>query len=270
MECKLKNITINYEVYGEGRPMLMIHGYTPDHRLMTGCMEPVFEQLDGWKRIYIDLPGMGLTKAPSWLKNSDQMLDVVLEFIDAVIPGQRFALAGESYGGYLSRGIIYKRPELVDGLLLICPCIIPDRAQRKLPGKTVLLRDEKLMAELDEKSSAEFDDIAVVQSRRHWERFRDEVMPGLEIADEAFLTRFQQEGYSYSFDVDRLQEPFTCPSLILTGRQDTSTGYIDAFNIIENFPRAGYAVLDMAGHDLQIEQKVLFDALVKEWIGRLS
>lgn len=39
MECKVKNIPIYYEVIGQGKPIVMIHGYTPDHRLMKGCME---------------------------------------------------------------------------------------------------------------------------------------------------------------------------------------------------------------------------------------
>lgn len=33
-----------------------------DHRLMSGCMEPIFTKREGWRRIYIDLPGMGVTK----------------------------------------------------------------------------------------------------------------------------------------------------------------------------------------------------------------
>lgn len=42
--CKVKNANIYYEEMGEGRPIIMIHGFTPDHRLMSGCMEPIFEK----------------------------------------------------------------------------------------------------------------------------------------------------------------------------------------------------------------------------------
>ena len=51
---------------------------------------------DGWKRIYLDLPGHGRTPGKDWITNQDGMLDVVLDFIDAVIPGQRFVVAGAS------------------------------------------------------------------------------------------------------------------------------------------------------------------------------
>lgn len=60
--CKVRQAEIYYEAFGEGKPVLMIHGFAPDHRLMRGCMEPIFTNRDGWRRIYIDLPGMGLTK----------------------------------------------------------------------------------------------------------------------------------------------------------------------------------------------------------------
>ena len=63
MECLVRDVKINYEIYGEGIPVLMINGWGPDHRLMEGCMEPVFQTMGkAWKRIYFDLPGMGKTK----------------------------------------------------------------------------------------------------------------------------------------------------------------------------------------------------------------
>ena len=39
MEFKFKDLSINYEVKGEGKPVLLIHGFCPDHRLMEGCMD---------------------------------------------------------------------------------------------------------------------------------------------------------------------------------------------------------------------------------------
>ena len=48
MECKLKDITVFYELLGEGRPIIMLHGWSVDHRLMVSDMEPLFRQRDGW------------------------------------------------------------------------------------------------------------------------------------------------------------------------------------------------------------------------------
>jgi len=61
MICNLENIDINFKMIGEGRPIVILHGYYVDHIMMVGCLEPIFEEVTGLKRIYIDLPGMGKT-----------------------------------------------------------------------------------------------------------------------------------------------------------------------------------------------------------------
>ena len=54
------------------------------------------------------------------------------------------------------------------------------------------------------------------------------------------------------------------------GRQDATVGYRDAWELIENYPRGTFAILDRAGHNLQIEQEGLFNALVNEWLDRVE
>jgi len=269
MECQIKDINIYYEIHGEGHPLISLHGFYPDHRLMTGCMEPIFKHRGGWQRIYFDLPGMGKTTGKKWITSSDQMLDITLDFIDRVIPDQRFVLAGESYGGYLARGIIYRRPELVNGLLLICPLIVPEPEKRILPPPTVLMKDEKFLASLESDDREEFESFAVMQTQDVWERTRDEVLSVVDSSDKAKLTKLQTHGYPLSFDVDAAP-PFEKPTLFLLGRQDASVGYRDTWEIIENYPRGTFTVLDRAGHNLQIEQTTLFDALVNEWLDRVE
>src|SRR5512139_3113147 len=126
MICALDDLNVYYETYGEGRPVLMVHGYGIDHHVMTGCMEPIFLRRPSWKRIYVDLPGMGRTSAPDWLHNADQLLDIVIQFSAHVIRDDRFLVVGESYGGYIAQGLVHHISERLDGVLLICPVIIAD------------------------------------------------------------------------------------------------------------------------------------------------
>ena len=81
MVCEILGIPVYYEQFGEGTPILFIHGWSVDHRLMSGCFEPVFIKLQGYQRIYLDLPGMGKTPSEKWIKNSDDTLKILLEFI---------------------------------------------------------------------------------------------------------------------------------------------------------------------------------------------
>lgn len=270
MECVIGGLPVYYEVCGEGRPFLMIHGFAPDHRLMSGCMEPIFRDLPRVKRIYIDLPGMGKTKSASWLHNSDDMLLLLEAFIENVIPEKNFLLAGESYGGYLARGLVRHMPQRVDGVLLICPMIIPEREKRTVPAHTVMKRDEELLSKLTPEDRRNFEEDCVLQSERVCERYKNEILSGLKIADKAFLEDLRVAGYGFSYDPDELSEPFTKPALFLHGRQDSAVGFQDAWPVFLNYARAAFAVLDCAGHNLQIEQEELFGALVKEWLARVG
>ena len=270
MECKMKNISLNYEIIGNGKPIIMLHGYHVDHRLMAGCMEPVFNNIDEYKRIYVDLPGMGKTKGENWIINSDVMLDIVINFIEKIIPSENFLLTGESYGGYLARGIVHKIANKVDGLFLLCPAIIMDFKKRNVPSHIILKGDDKLLSQLEPSDAECFTSIQVVQSKKNWDRYRDEILPGIRLADNNFLLNLQENGYAFSFDVDSLKDKFNKPTLMLLGRQDSGVGYKDAWSILDNYPRATFAVLDRAGHNLQIEQEELFNSLVSEWLVRVN
>ena len=270
MECKIKDISINYEIIGDGKPIVMLHGYYVDHRLMTGCMEPVFSAKEGYKRIYIDLPGMGKSESAEWIKSSDNMLDIVISFIEKIIPSENFLLAGQSYGGYLSRGVIHKMADRIDGVLLICPVIISDYKKRSVEEHVVLVKDNELLSKLTTENAEDFNSGFVVQSEKIYERNKNEIMSGVEISDKKFLQTLQQDGYSLSFDVDKLNKKVDKPALILLGKQDDCVGYKDAWSILENFPRATFAILDRAGHCLQIEQEKLFNSLINDWLLRIN
>jgi pimeloyl-ACP methyl ester carboxylesterase len=266
----VRDIPIYYEIHGTGTPIVMIHGWSPDHRLMKGCMEPVFASGDSpWQRIYFDLPGMGQTPGRPWIDGSDAMLSVVLEFIDGIIPNQPFVLAGESYGGYLARGVIKARPQQVTGLLLICPVGNQETYRDQVPPFRVLEKDEAFLETLSAEERQYFEGINVVQTQRVWAGFSADVLPGLKMADYAFLENSLGRHVPYAIDVDRVEQPYPQPTLLVLGRQDSVVGYRDQWQLLENYSRASFVVLDKAGHNLQIEQDVLFQALVKEWLERV-
>ena len=270
MQCKIKNVSINYEVIGEGKPVVMIHGYYVDKKVMAGCMEPIFSVKEGYKRIYIDLPGMGKSESADWIINSDIMLEIVIDFIEKIIPNENFLIAGNSYGGYISRGVIYKMADRIDGIVLICPLIIPDYKNRNLPEHIVLVKDNILLSKLAQEEAEDFNSSMVVQSERIYERYQNEIMAGVKIANSEFLQGIMKNGYGFSFDVDKVNKALDKPALILLGKQDSCVGYKDAWNILENFPRATFAILDRAGHSLQIEQEEVFNSLISEWLVRVK
>lgn len=265
--CQVTNATIYYEEIGVGQPIIMLHGFTPDHRLMKGCMEPIFTQREGWKRIYLDLPGMGKTKDYEHIHNTDDMLEAVVEFIQTVLPSQSFVIAGESYGGYLTRGIMQKLEDRILGVAFVCPMIVPEKQDRIVPAHTIVATDQPFLATLTKQEVDDFSTHQVVLDAYNWHRYTNEVLVGCQLADEAFLEKILQN-YGFSFALKDI--PFQQPSLFLVGKQDSVVGYQDALDLLKFFPRATFSILDRAGHNLQIEQSHLFHVLVSEWLDRVE
>jgi len=272
MDCKLKDITVYYELFGEGKPIIMLHGWGLNHRSILSDMEPLFRHRNGWKRVYLDLPGHGRTPGKDWITNQDKILDVVLEFIDTIIPRQRFVVAGESAGAYLARGIAYRRSALLDGLLLVVPMIVADDAKRRLPSHITLVKDPALIAELERGDAEMISRLAVVQSRRWVDALKTFSDPADGIGDQEFQAKIREnpENYAFTFDVDANSKPCTAPALIITGRQDSFAGYRDAWEILETYQRGTFVVLDRAGHGLSIEQEELYHVLLSEWLDRVD
>jgi len=271
MECSLENITVHYEVFGEGRPIIILPGWGLNIPLTAHDTEPSLQQREGWKRIYIDPPGHGKTPGKDWITNQDKILEVILACIDKLTAGQRFSMIGISLGAYLARGVILNRAEFVDGIAMIVPGIIAEDAKRTVPPHKVLVEDPTISAELTPEE-ADWFDMSVVRSRKWLDYLRTSPqVPEHENGDFEFLgkIREQPEKYAFSFDVDHVSEPFPGPSLIITGRQDAMVGYRDAWNILENYPRATYVVLDRAGHFLE-EKEDLVNVLINDWLDRVQ
>ena len=253
---------IDYDVIGTGIPVLIIHGWGISKITMKGAFEPVFTKLDGYKRFYIDLPGMG-NSGHGDVKNSDDMLEILHEFAVNVI-GEPFIIVGQSYAGLLTRGFVNKYPDLLKKIILLVPCIIPGVKQGRVEPHSIVEKDESLLASLTQDERDSFTLMNVVLTWEVWDRYRRFLMPALEIADWDFLNNVLDG--SFSFNPDDLKEPCTIPCLIITAKQDTEVGYKDQFDLMQKYTNSTYCAVERAGHNLQIEQPEIFENLVKNWL----
>jgi pimeloyl-ACP methyl ester carboxylesterase len=183
--------------------------------------------------------------------------------IDALVPGQ-YALAGGSFGGYLSLGLAAAAPHDVVGLCLYVPMVVPVHADRDVPPRSLLVADASLGDDPHELADA-----SVVLTDETVRRLNDEIAAGIAAGDQVATDRIFAS-YAGSFPLVSVDRPFAAPSLVLLGRQDNIVGYRDQWSLTEAMPRATYVVLDLAGHHLQIEQPELFEALVAEWLDRVD
>ena len=260
------NALLHYQEVGSGRPILMLHGWPLDHLSMIGAMEPIFAHRDNWKRIYVDLPGMGKSESPDWVRTQDQILGVLTEFILNVISDERFCVVGLSYGGLLAQGLIHRFAPQMDGVMFLVPSMA-SIDESMLPRNVAMHKEPLDFSGLTDEMVRAFEGMAVVQMQAHLEAWKKYIFPGTSAANHAFLDRLQA---GFPLDVEQLPQPFVAPTLFLLGRQDVSVGYRDAWRIIESYPHASYVILDRAGHCLQMEQPRLYDALVHEWLDRVE
>ena len=110
MKYRHEGIAINYEMAGEGKPVVILHGLGCNLELMRACLEPIFSANPQYKRIYIDLPGMGKSESVMDYASGDKMLEALTGLVNQIVH-ENFLLMGESYGGYLARGILSNNVE---------------------------------------------------------------------------------------------------------------------------------------------------------------
>ena len=223
-----------------------------------------------WKRIYFDLPGMGNTVLKKEISTTDDIFNIIEEFINKIITEEIFYIAAESYGAYLARMFIKKYPQRIGGIMMLCPVVIPHVKNRNLPPMEIVSRDNEFYKTLHVKEQETFDNMFTVQNSNNWERYIKEVRSGVKKCDITLLKKIKKYGYGFKEDPDTLAAPYKNPSLIIAGRQDLSVGYKDALSLIDKYPNSDFVILDGAGHMLQIEQKEIFDKLVLKWLSRLN
>jgi len=263
MECQLGNLTVYYKTIGEGKPIITISGIPSDHHIVESWLEPIFEQRPGWQRIYFDLPGTGQTSGEG-ITTIDQVLDIVCEFTDAILPSQRFTLLGLSAGGYLARGVVARKADLIDGLCLLVPWLSEDDDD-DLPTPVTIFKDLNAIAQLAPDDAEKLAGLAVVQDQKVVKWYKDVLIKARQGRNKS-----QLEQRTYSGGSEAALHPFEKPTLILTGRQDAHVGYKDAWSTLEEYPRATFAILDRAGHALGVEQETLFQVLINEWLDRVE
>jgi pimeloyl-ACP methyl ester carboxylesterase len=251
---------------GSGTPVVLLHGFGLDHRSLLP-LEPTFERSGRWRRIYLDLPGATGTPAAA-VGSTQQVANAVLAEITGRLGDEPFAVLGNSFGGMIARFVAHELRPQVLGLATVAGVFVAPHDERDVPSRTVL-RDEPLIAPILGAALDSYREDAVVESIDGAREFLQHLLPGIEGADSAALERISAH---YSLDREPEQvhpEPFMQPTLHLTGRQDHVVGYSDAWNRIEHYPRASFATLDAAGHNLLFEQASLCSALIADWLERI-
>jgi pimeloyl-ACP methyl ester carboxylesterase len=269
MQRSIDGHPVELDIIGDGLPVLMLHGFPLDRRALLRAVDPVFAGRTGYRRIHVDLPGFGASPRVPGIDSSAAMVDFVLRLIDEVAGDGPLLLVGESWGAYLARGIIARRPLQVAGAALLVPMTVVAFADRDLPPHRLLYAEPGILDGAPDAHAAAIRGIGAVIDAPAWSYFSSVIAPTFGAGDAEAIAAIAR-GYAFSTDVGADAEPFEGPTLIVTGRQDSMVGYRDPLTILERFPRATYAVLDAASHNVSGERPGLLAALVDDWLDRVE
>ncbi|MEP6584600.1 MAG: alpha/beta hydrolase [Ginsengibacter sp.] len=123
-----KDKRICYRVEGEGKPVMLLHGFAENGDLWKYQVENL---KDNFKFIIPDLPGSGSSEALNGNPSMVDYADAIKAIIDLEIKESSFALIGHSMGGYIALAFAEKYPELLNSVGLFHSTSYADDDQKK-------------------------------------------------------------------------------------------------------------------------------------------
>lgn len=123
---KIRNIKINYKQYGNGKDIILLHGWGQN----IAMMEPLGNELSNNNRItIIDLPGFGLSEEPLEAYSVSDYVEVVHDLIEE-LNIKKPIMIGHSFGGRVT--ICYASKYDVEKIVLFgSPCVRHEVKSRK-------------------------------------------------------------------------------------------------------------------------------------------
>lgn len=111
--------TVYYQVAGEGKPLVLLHGLSGSGRWWVKNIRPLAEDF----RVYVvDLVGFGRSRGqPFLLRESSRILQDWLDDLGV----DEFSIAGHSMGGFVAADLAARIPGRVDRLILVDAAAVP-------------------------------------------------------------------------------------------------------------------------------------------------
>lgn len=141
MKININNVNVNYIQYGEGKDVLLLHGWGQNIQMM----KPIGDNLCSNHRItIIDFPGFGESDEPSTPWTIDDY-SLLIENLVRELNIRKPIVMGHSFGGRVAIHFSSNNP--IEKLVLFgSPCI---RENKKLPLSTRILKKLKTLPGMD-------------------------------------------------------------------------------------------------------------------------
>jgi len=230
MKINIFGTDIHYEQIGEGIPMLIIPGLFISSQSMMPVFEPVVSETNRFKRIYIDMPGMGQSPRHSLENNSESMIKIATEFVKQVIGDEPFYLTSYSYGGYIATGIAREMKEQVLAEIRVCAVIKAEMKRRNIPAHKVLNIEDGVLDGLDEGLVKRTLEDLVDITEENFARYKKEINEELRKADRKFILELFFNDYSWDENEALLDEVYKALTEIIETDFNTAHNFKQVIN----------------------------------------
>jgi len=261
---KAGNINLNYETYGDGEPLLLIMGFG-----MSGAAWiPALPFLNGFKCIYFDNRGTGLSDKPEGIYTIEAMADDASSLMRA-LGIEKAKVFGVSMGGMIAQELTLRHPEQVAKVVLGCTMAGGPSAKMAAPEVLQkLMTGSRIMAANPDQA---FDLLLPVLMPPEFIAEHPEIKTMLvagmktlpltppETVDRAFAGILQFNAY------DRLGQ-IKCPVLIVHGDKDVLVLPENAMLIKSKIPHAELYMIPGAGHAFQAADPLGVHQKIVAWL----
>lgn len=234
MKIKVKNVLVNYIQYGEGKDILLLHGWGQNIEMMK-MLGDNFS--DRFRITILDFPGFGFSEEPSESWNIKDYADMLEEFINK-LDIKKPIIMGHSFGGRVA--IRYSADHVVEKIVLFgSPCV---REDTELPLSVKILKGIKKLPGMDK----------IGEFAKNFIGSRD-YKAASPIMRQTLVNVVNEDLSKYAKEID-------CPTLLIWGENDTEAPVSDA-KILEGImvdaalivlPGTHYAYIENLGQVVNI------------------
>jgi alpha-beta hydrolase superfamily lysophospholipase len=206
----------HYPAPGTPRARLVfVHGIRSHGGWYTRSCQALAQR--GFDVYFLDRRGAGLNTAQRGdTPNFRRLLDDVAEFVQALRADRAWLpvfLCGISWGGKLAVGLPYRKPNLIDGLVLLCPGLVPKLAppipQRARIAVARVFRPWKFFP-------IPLNEVELFTAAPHWRTYIDTEPHGLRLA----TSRFLFSSFSLDIYLRRAAKRVTVPTFLALAEHD--------------------------------------------------
>lgn len=231
----IKNLKTSYKIFGDGKPLLILHGWRSKSDSWAKTAEIISKQ--GYKVIIPDLPGFGKTDILKEIWDLDDYCNFVEEFIN-FLNLENFFLLGHSFGGSISVKIALKHPKKIKKLFLISSaCIRSQTIDKYILSKIAKAFKWFSFLPFYPFLRKAFYKFAVGKSDYIYEKG----------AMQGTLIKIVKENLLFSLS------SIETPTIIIWGDRDKITPLSNAYLIHEEINNSKLAVIPGGNHDLELK-----------------